>query len=152
MMIRQATLDDLEVIYKMLREYKAVSPLQAHQYMNEAAVQKGIEVIIEQKRGLILLSEDKGNITGMLMGIFSFNVWDRNIRCMNELAYWVSPEYRGSTAGYRLLAKYKEIGDKLVEIDEIKYFTISKMVNSPDLDYKRFGFEYLEEQWICQPR
>jgi len=93
MMIRQATLDDLEVIYKMLREYKAVSDLLAHHFMNEAAVQKGVEVIIEQKRGLILLSEDKGQVTGMLMGIFSFNVWDRDIRCMNDLAYWVCPEY-----------------------------------------------------------
>jgi N-acetylglutamate synthase-like GNAT family acetyltransferase len=66
---------------------------------------------------------------------------------MNELCYWIEPEWRGGTSGYRLLTAYKEHCDKLKSQGLIEAYTISKMVNSPDLDYGRFGFKKLEETW-----
>jgi len=150
MIIRQARIEDCESIYAMLRRYKDASPLKAHQYMNEETAKQAVQFIIEKRHGLILLSEDNDEITGMIMALYTMNIWDQKIKYMQELAYWVEPEHRGTTAGYRLLSKYAEIGDQLMALDVIQYFTISKMVTSPDLDYTRFGFEYLEETHICQ--
>jgi N-acetylglutamate synthase-like GNAT family acetyltransferase len=150
MIIRQATIEDCEKIYEMLRHYKNASPLRAHQYMNEDTAKYAVKFIIEKHHGLILLSEQDSEITGMIMALYSLNIWDQTIKYMQELAYWVEPEHRGSTTGYRLLKKYKEIGNKLMELGTIQYYTISKMVNSPDLDYKKFGFDYLEETHVCQ--
>lgn len=150
-MIRQATLADKPQILDMLREYRKSSPLRAHQRVNETTAIQMVDLIITGNRGLILLSEHEGLIQGMVMSIYTFNIWDQTIRYMAELAYWVKPEYRNGTIGYRLLQQYKETGDLLIEQQEIQYYTISKMVNSPDLKYDRFGFDKLEEQWICQP-
>jgi hypothetical protein len=47
-----------------------------------------------------------------------------------------------------LLAKYLEEAIKLKEEGRITNFFISKMVNSPDLNYGRFGFQKLEEFWV----
>jgi N-acetylglutamate synthase-like GNAT family acetyltransferase len=150
-MIRTATERDIPEIHAMLREYRLASPLKAHADIDETTAKQMVDVVIKQDRGLILISEHKDKIRGMLLAIYSFNMWDQKIRCMNELAWWVRPEYRGSTDGYRMLMKYKEVGDLLIERKEIKYYTISKMVTSPDLKYDRFGFDKLEEMYICQP-
>lgn len=150
-MIRQATINDRPEIHQMLREYRSQSPLKAHKSLNETSAIKLVDLIINENRGLILLAEDQGQIQGMIIGLYTFNLWDQDIRYMAELAYWVKHGHRGSTAAFRLLKQYKEIGDLLIDKKEISYYTISKMVNSPDLNYDRWGFEKLEEQWICQP-
>jgi predicted N-acetyltransferase YhbS len=149
-MIRPAELNDREEIWAMLREYREASPLRAHNTVDETNAKSLVEAIIQHNRGLILLSSKDGVITGMIMAIYTFNLWDPNIRYMAELAYWVRPEHRGSSDGYRLLKQYISVGDLLMSQKEIQYYTISKMVNSPDLKYDRFGFEKLEETWICQ--
>jgi len=78
------------------------------------------------------------------------NVWDPKIMMMNELAYWVEPEHRGSTAGYKLIKKYKEYAEELKSNGDIQAYTISKMTTSPDLKYDRLGFEKIEEMWGVQ--
>jgi N-acetylglutamate synthase-like GNAT family acetyltransferase len=150
MKIRPATINDREIIWNMLRDYRKASPLQAHDTIDETTAKQTVEVILTQNRGIILLSENNSGITGMLMAVYTFNLWDQQIRYMAELAYWVDPDHRGSTAGYRLLDQYCKVGNLLIEQKEIEYYTISKMVTSPDLKYDRFGFEKLEETWLCQ--
>jgi hypothetical protein len=59
----------------------------------------------------------------------------------------VYPEYRGTSAGYRLLSKYNEVAQSLSDMGRIKTWTISKMVNSPDLDYGKLGYRKIEETW-----
>jgi hypothetical protein len=83
----------------------------------------------------------------MLIALKNPNVWDNSILVMNELAYWVNPESRGSSAGYRLIKAYQEYAEELKSQGKIKAYTISKMVTSPDLNYSRFGFNKIEEMW-----
>jgi hypothetical protein len=65
------------------------------------------------------------------------------------MAYWVEPECRGGTAGYRLLTAYKKRGEALKAEGRICNFLISKMTNSPNLQFQKFGFEKLEEFWVA---
>jgi GNAT superfamily N-acetyltransferase len=83
----------------------------------------------------------------MIMALKNENLWDPEIHAFNELAFWVEPEHRGTSAGYRLLKAYQEAAEQAKASGEIKYYTISKMINSPDLSYDRFGFRKLEEMW-----
>jgi len=150
MIVIEATQQHREIILTMLREYQAVSPIAAHQEVNEESAKKLVDLILYRHHGIVLLSQEGANITGMLMAVYSFNLWDQDIRCMKELAWWVRPDYRGGTSAYRLLQKYREVGNLLIEKNEIKYYTISRMVSSPDMDYGRYGFEKIEETFICQ--
>jgi hypothetical protein len=97
---------------------------------------------------MVLVAENpSGKLDGMIVALMNANVWDHSIRCLNELCYWVNPDARFGSSGYKLLKTYVEVGESLKKQGVIKYYTISKMVNSPDLNYERFGFKKLEETW-----
>ena len=65
---------------------------------------------------------------------------------MNEIAYWVEPEHRGSTAGYRLLKEYVEVCDDMKDSGKIHNYTMSQL-DGQNLDYSRFGFRPVEQTW-----
>ena len=91
-------------------------------------------------------TEKNNELTGMLLAIKSPFLWDNNKIIMNEIAYWVEPEHRGSTAGYRLLKEYVDICDELHEDGKIFNYTMSQM-HGQSLDYSRFGLKPREYTW-----
>lgn len=145
-MIRPATPWDGPAIEKMLDRYKVESPLDFHKNSPTEFARK-ILAQIWAGAGVAFVSEDSAGVHGMIIAIKNPNVWDPTVVAMNELAYWVNPERRGTSAGYRLLKAYADYCKELKEQGKIDYYTISKMTTSPDLDYGRFGFNKLEEMW-----
>lgn len=145
-MIRLANKWDTESLVSMLAKYKAVSPLELHKQSTLDTARKMLSHIFAG-RGFAYVSEDSTGIHGMILGLKNPNIWDENAYAMHEIAYWVNPENRGGTAGYKLIKAYVDHCNRLKEQGDIDYFTISKMSSSPDLDYSRFGFRKLEEMW-----
>jgi N-acetylglutamate synthase-like GNAT family acetyltransferase len=146
-MIRDANQFDVPAILDMLRQYRNQTPLA---FLNEADDADYITQVLADimaGRGLLLVSEtDK--INGMLMAGISPSAWSPKHLVMTEMAYWVNPEARGGTAGHRLLKEYVVRGTELKKQGRIAAFFVSKMANSPDLKYGRFGFTKLEEFWV----
>jgi len=149
-MIRLATIQDREKIIEMLEHYREASPLDIHQTSNDSSARKLLNLLFEKNLGLVFLAEKKEQVVGMLIAIKNINIWDQERHCLNELAYWVEPEYRGTTIGYRLLKAYQKAGDYMISRQEISYYTVTKMSTSPDLKYGKMGFTKLEETWVCQ--
>jgi GNAT superfamily N-acetyltransferase len=147
MKIRLATPFDLPDLVKMVKNYQQVSPILCLKETSDYSYVEEILTHILAGRGVIFVAEIDGHANGMLVAVKNTNVWDPNILVMNELAYWVEPEHRGSTAGYRLLDAYMKHCEEMIKQKQVRFYTISKMVNSPDLKYERFGFEKLEEMW-----
>ena len=146
MKIRTANKYDLPEILDMLRNYRGQTPWKRLAECDNEQHVSNIIAHILAGAGLIIIAEWE-KPAGMLIAVKNHNVWDPELMMMNELAYWVEPEHRGSTAGYRLLDTYRKTCEQMKQRGEIEGFTISKMINSPDLDYGRFGFEKLEEMW-----
>jgi hypothetical protein len=146
-MIRLGKLDDIDVIIEMLTHYRAASPFDFHKTTTDETAREILELVFNYGRGFVLLAEKDNKTVGMLIAIKNINIWNKNVMCLNELAYWLEPEYRGGTLGYRLIKKYQEIGDMMKSNGEITYYTISKMSTSPDLSYNKLGFEKIEETW-----
>lgn len=147
-MIRLANKFDVQNIIKILKQYREVAPLEA---MRKADDENYIETLISgiiAGSGYIFLAEKNSNIVGILIAAKFPNVWNPKVMQMSEIAYWVNPENRGGTAGYRLIETYIRRCEKLKAEGEIGFFTISKMVNSPDLKFAKLGFSKLEETWI----
>lgn len=146
-MIRLANKFDTDHIIRMLKSYRSATPWKRMALCdNESYIRTMLNHIFAGK-GVVFLSEREAEPVGMLIAIKNSNIWDPSLLVMNELCYWVDPEHRGGSSGYRLLAAYKEYCDDLKQQGAIEAYTVSKMVNSPDLDYGRFGFEKLEETW-----
>ena len=85
---------------------------------------------------------------GLIMGLITPTIWCNKTLALHELAWWVKPECRNGTVGYRLLKAYVNYGKQLKETGRIKMFTITKMVTSPDVKYQKFGFSKLDENWV----
>lgn len=131
----------------MLRQYRDHTPLG---FLKDIPVTNhGTQIIstIMAGKGVALVAEVEGVVQGMLLSSISPSLWSPAHYVMTELVYWVNPEARGTTAGHRLLKAYVEHGQALKDQGRISAFFVSKMANSPDLNYGRFGFSKIEEFW-----
>lgn len=146
--IRDANPFDVPVLLDMLRAYRSHTPLPFLAEADDAEYITRLLTELMAGRGLVLVVDSPDGVVGMLMAQIGASVWSPKHLWMQELAYWVNPEARGSSAGYRLLRAYVEHGQALKDGKRIAAFGISKMVNSPDLNYERFGFTKLEETWV----
>lgn len=148
MKVRLANKFDLPIVLDMLRNFRNHTPIDMmRECNNEEYINKLFHHVI-LGGGVALIAEDK-NVAGMIIGVKDQNVWDPEIKVLRELVYWVEPEYRGTTAGYKLLLKYNKLAQELVDEQKINMYTMTKMVNSPDLDFTRFGYKKTEEVWVA---
>lgn len=147
-MIRQANKFDLPEIIRLLKNYRRNAPLEILKAANnEEYITKLLTEIIAGA-GFIFLAEKDGVCIGMLIAAKIPNVWNPQAMQCSEIAYWVEPEHRGGTSAYRLIAAYIKECERLIKQGAIQLFTVSKMVNSPDLKFYKFGFQKLEETWV----
>lgn len=146
--IRDASPFDIPDILDMLRSYRMLTPLPFLAEADDAEYVTQMLTELMAGKGLVLIA-DKDGIAGMLIAIIAPSMWSPKHVVMTEMAYWVEPECRGGTMGYRLLAEYKQRGDELKKNGRICNYLISKMSNSPNLQYQKFGFEKLEEFWVA---
>jgi N-acetylglutamate synthase-like GNAT family acetyltransferase len=146
--IRDASPFDIPDVLDMLRSYRKMTPLPFLAEADDAEYVTQMLSELMAGKGLVLIA-DKDGIAGMLIAIIAPSIWSPKHVVMTELAYWVEPECRGGTMGYRLIAEYKQRGDELKKNGRITNYLISKMSNSPNLQYQKFGFEKLEEFWVA---
>lgn len=148
MKIRSANKFDLPHIIEMLKHFREQTPIELMRDCDNAEYINKLYHHIILGGGIALVAEtDK--VVGMIIGVKDQNIWDPNMRILRELVYWVEPEHRNTTAGYRLLKEYNKQAQELVDEGKIKLFTMTKMVNSPDLDFSRFGYTKTEEVWVA---
>jgi len=150
MIIREANRFDIPEILDLLRNYRDATPWSRVAKCDDADYVTKIITFILSGGGIIFIAEDETKLFGMLMAIRNSNAWDPTLIQLDEMCYWVEPEHRGTSAGYRLIKEYVKYAQELKDKGGIEAYTISKMVNSPDLKYDKFGFEKLEEKWIRQ--
>lgn len=147
-MIRKASRHDIPLVLDMLRNYRNGTPLEFLKEADDAEYITSMLTELIAGRGVVLLAEQDGKTIGAMIAAVMPSIWSPKHQVLTEFAYWVEPEYRGGTAGYRLLRAYLDEAISLKEAGRICNAFISKMVNSPDLKYSKFGFSKLEEFWV----
>jgi N-acetylglutamate synthase-like GNAT family acetyltransferase len=147
-MIRKANRFDIPAVLEMLRQYRNETPLDFLRDADDAEYITQMLTELIAGRGIVLLAEIDDKSVGMMIAAVMPSIWSPKHFVLTEFAYWVEPENRGGTAGYRLLRAYLDEAIALKDAGRICNAFISKMVNSPDLKYSRFGFSKLEEFWV----
>lgn len=145
-MIRFADKFDKPMIFKMLRNYRDSGSISIVEDIDNEPYIDALMNHILAGAGIALVAEKDKKVIGMLLAIKSPYIWDNDFYTMNELVFWVEPEYRGGTAGYRLLKQYVDICQIHKEEGKILSFTISRRAGTK-LDYSKFGFEPVDETW-----
>lgn len=147
-MIRQANKFDMDSIVRMLKAYRDKAPTQ---FLRDSSNQEHIEKLINNilaGAGFILLAVKEDEPVGMIIGAQHPNIWNPEVMQVSEIAFWLDEEHRGGKLAHRLLHAYIQQCEEWKQENRIHFFSLSKMVNSPDLSYDKFGFEKLEETWI----
>ena len=147
-MIRQANKFDMESIVRMLKAYRDKAPAQ---FLRDSSNQEHIEKLITNilaGAGFILLAIKDEDPVGMVVAAQHPNIWNPEVMQVSEIAFWVDEEHRGGKSAHRLLHAYIQQCEEWKQENRIQFFSLSKMVNSPDVSYEKFGFEKLEETWI----
>jgi len=143
-MIYRATKFHKPIIVDLMKQFADESPIDyCHAYADMEYGNKLLDEIFAG-RGAVFLSDDYG----ILMSIILPCIWSDKIYGLHELAWYVKPEKRGGISAYKLLKAYNEYGELLKTTGRIKYYTMSRLVTSPDMDYSRFGYRKQDEIWI----
>jgi N-acetylglutamate synthase-like GNAT family acetyltransferase len=143
-MIRQATRHDKKQIIELMKLFRDESKIEyVKNLRDETYINKLLDTILAGA-GIIFIEDN----VGLIMALITPTIWCDKTMQMQELAWYVKPEKRNTSIGYRLLKKYVEHGKELKQQGRISIFAIAKMVTSPDIKYGKFGFTKLDENWI----
>jgi N-acetylglutamate synthase-like GNAT family acetyltransferase len=143
-MIRKATKQDKPQIIELMKLFRAESNIKQYQNLDNEPYWNRLLDTILAGAGIIYIEDN----VGLIMAIITPTLWCDKTLYMQELAWYVKPEQRNTSIGYRLLKKYVDYGNELKAQGRIIMFAIGKMVTSPDVKYGKFGFTKLDENWI----
>ena len=143
-MIRQATKYDISEIIGMMKKFRAESPILDLMDVEDEDYWRQMLNDIFAGKGKIFYEEGKGLLMCMIMP----SIWSPQVLVLHELAWYVLPEHRHTTVGYRLVKAYLNYAEQLVKSERIRYYTLNKMVSSPNLKYEKLGFRKIDEIWI----
>lgn len=149
-MIRHADLKDFDRVMDLMINFANSAPVAA--YHDPEYNYRGVQHFLAKVKsaGCILVAEADGDIQGMLIAQILCDPWLPHIRTMKEMAWWVEPQYRNTTMGYRLLMEYVKTGKQLKEKGIIDNFVLTNMTISPDFDLEKRGWKPIETNYVYE--
>ena len=100
------------------------------------------------KTGIVLVAEDNGEMAGAIGGLITPNMWFPDELELNKIFWLVSSEYRGSSAGLRLLKAFVKHGKD----EGVNRIVMSDELASPLNDdvYIKRGFKLKQRSFIME--
>ena len=147
MRVRRLERTDYPSCIEMLKEFSLSLAMETEP--DEKDYYHARQVLLRcEKTGSSFVSENDYEITGMILSMAVPEIWFPRRHRLVEMAWWVKPEFRTSTAGGKLFAAYTRDADTKLKRGIITGYTMSKMSTSPDINYERRGFRKVEETFL----
>jgi GNAT superfamily N-acetyltransferase len=141
--IRKATKEDvLDIVLltkQFLREFKPPIKLDSNHFVTN------LNNVIESPEYFFYVSEHESEVVGYLSGAKNYTMFSSQPMAI-EIGWFMSPEYRGSKDGIKLLSKFEEWA-KENECEVISMGDLAKVQDLGSL-YNRRGFELYERTYI----
>lgn len=106
MKIRRATTEDLQRIMPLIMAFHKETLEPFGMGFDIPSVEAIVKIFSEQHVGLVV--EDGEQLIGVIGGAVAPSFTDFNVRIFNEAIWFVLPEYRGGSAGIKLLKLVEE--------------------------------------------
>lgn len=150
MKIRFAGMDDFDRIMALMINFANAAPIEVlhNPRYNRRGVQNFLAQVI--KNGVIIVGEVEGEIQGMLIAVIDSSPWLPQVKTLKELAWWVEPEYRNTSLGYRILKEYIRVGERGRQTKAISNFVITTLIDSPIRDMERHGWRAIEKNYVYE--
>lgn len=149
MIIRYLERADYEQVLNLMIRFARETHIKDLQYDMYDKIQ-GRQVLLRcEKAGVsVVATTDQGLIVGFLLSMKQQDIWIPEVIRLRELAWYVVPEYRGTSIGARLFFSYVNSAEKLLERGEIRGYTMTKLSSSADFDYEKRGMRKIEETYL----
>lgn len=106
--VRKATPLDLDWLVSELKEFSQSYPTRYRLFGDEDYVRRlCLTVIVEH---VFFIAEKDGKKTGFIAGWLAPHPFNPQVRCLDELAWWVKPEFRKTNAASLLIDAYTDFG------------------------------------------
>jgi N-acetylglutamate synthase-like GNAT family acetyltransferase len=142
-MIRKATKYDKTDIVEMIQQFGNECGIEHYKNINSEHIGNLLHQIFAGL-GVVFIEEKKG----LLIGLITPMIWNPNAFMLHELAWYVKPEYRNGSVGYKLLKNFIEYGKELKQKDRIKMIVMGQFVANSNVKFNKLGFTKLEESWV----
>jgi N-acetylglutamate synthase-like GNAT family acetyltransferase len=148
MIIRTPTFKDYDRIMELLIELANANPLPELQ--NPQYDDRYIRYILTEfvKKGVLYVAEQDNAIQGFIMGAVTPNIWLKDVLWMREVAFWVTPEYRYTPMGAKLLLQYENTCKQMMQQGVIDNFVITSLDNLGKVDYESRGYHKIETNFV----
>jgi GNAT superfamily N-acetyltransferase len=139
-MIRRAEIEDFDQILTMCAEFWT------HTQFSEPFERSHTLSMVKMAydSGLLAVVDVSGNVVGFCAGIKSFLLGSTKAVTGTELAWWITPDHRGSGTGVRLL----RFMERLAKGEGIKYWNMVSMQTSMPGEvnkmYEKMGYTLQE--------
>ena len=146
-MIRLATRYDIPRLLEIVEAYaheNTIKKLGASHNHFPRYVEELLFSII-QGRGFIFID---ANMRGAIIAYKNSNIWSPKVKELNELLWWVEPEYRNGTVGGRLWKAFDEQAQKMLDLGEIDYVCTSIAATGPLIDFSKRGYKPLGASFV----
>ena len=148
-MIRPLERTDYQRVYLLLQEFAQETGLgylgETHYYDYQHIHQ----VLLRCERaGVSFVAQNGRQITGMFLSLTLPDLWIPTVRHLKELAWYVQPEFRGTSLGARLFFAYVKEAEKRLEMGHIQGYTMTKLSSSDNFDYERRGMRLIETTYL----
>ena len=141
--IRRATIDDVEVLTHMSRQFHNFAPHAAMINATDTELEAAIHALMEH--GCVFVADLGGVVVAMLGAIINPIWFCPRVKMAHELAWWVNEEARGSRAAILLVKAYeawaKEQGATVETMSDLMVnTTVERMLT-------RMGFQASERTY-----
>lgn len=108
--IRSATREDIPWLLEQLRAFSLFYGTKAPLFPDDPAAAASILEVQVGRANPFFLAVVRGDRAGFISGALVTHPYNATIRILQELFWWVAPEFRGSSAGARLLEHFETYG------------------------------------------
>jgi|TARA_R110000796_G_scaffold206722_1_gene323046 hypothetical protein len=98
--------------------------------------------------GVAIVAEHGEKLVGIILAVKNPNIFYPDKIVLNEMLIYVDPIHRKSSACYKMLIRYKEIGDKMIKDDKITTYTVTKTEDLDEIKFENLGYRKTEEVWV----
>jgi hypothetical protein len=149
MKIREATKFDLPKVLDLVSDFYNAVELDLKNYgeLDLEYVNKLYHHIVIGG-GVAIVAEHGEKLVGIILAVKNPNIFYPDKIVLNEMLIYVDPVHRKSSACYKMLLKYKELGDKMIKNEEITTFTVTKTEHLDEIKFENLGYRKTEEVWV----
>jgi len=108
MIVRRASMLDMEALIRMGTQFLAYAPQGKHFAINESEMVASWTRLLSSPQVVVFVGDRDGTACAMLVGVVGSMWFAPSVLMASELAWWVEPEVRGSPIAIRLIRAYEQ--------------------------------------------